>query len=126
MCINTTSSSLNLSGGKVSKSLLENGGKTLQDQCNKYVKDHGKVPVWGFATTSGGDTPFNFIIHTVGGKYNHVNAAKVCYMVLLCIFIASCTVCISYTTALRCIWILGARCPRASASKIHIHQSTMV
>ena len=29
-------------------------------------------------------------------------------------------ICISYTTALRCIWILGARCPRASASKILI------
>ena len=79
MCINATSSNLDLDSGAVSKSLLAKGGKTLQDQCNKYVKDHGKVPVWGFATTSGADTHFKFIIHTVGADYNKGKATKVQY-----------------------------------------------
>ena len=77
VCINTTSSSLTLSDGMVSKSILAKGGQTLQEQCNKHIKDHGKVPAWGFATTTGGDTPFKYIIHTVGAAYKQWNAPKV-------------------------------------------------
>ena len=82
MCVNTTSINLDLDSGAVSKSLLAKGGKTLQDQCNNYVKDHGKVPVWGFATTSGRDTPFKYIIHTVGTDYNKGKAIKVQYDII--------------------------------------------
>ena len=77
VCINTTSTSLNLSNGMVSKSLLAKGGHTLQEQCNKHIEEHGEVPAWGFATTTGANTHFKFIIHTAGAEYKQGNATKV-------------------------------------------------
>ena len=60
-------------------------------------------------------------------KQNDMAIANTTMVVTACCILHKvCEICISYTTALRCIWILGARGPRASASKIHIHRSAVV
>ena len=70
MYINTTSSSLILTNGAVSNSLLKAGGQRLQDECTAHVQQHGNVKEWSFATTGPGNLKCKHVIHTVGGSYN--------------------------------------------------------
>ena len=70
MYVNTTASSLVLSNGAVSNSLLKAGGQGLQDKCTAYVQQNGNVKEWTFATTGPGNLTCKHVIHTVGGGYN--------------------------------------------------------
>ena len=68
--MNTTASSLVLSNGAVSNSLLKAGGQGLQDVCTAHVQQHGNVKEWSFATTGPGNLKCKHVIHTVGANHN--------------------------------------------------------
>ena len=59
--VNSTNAQLRLDKGFVSKSLLDNGGRVLQDECQKYAPNgirSGEVVV-----TSGGQLQCKIVIH---------------------------------------------------------------
>ena len=78
--VNTAHHGLNLHYGAVAQSLLKSGGPALQMECNQYITQHGNVPVWGYATTGGGNLRCKYVIHAVGTNYNGPgkSAEKVC------------------------------------------------
>ena len=80
MYVNTARPKLDLSHGAVAQSLLKSGGPALQAECNQYITKHGSVPVWGYATTGGGNLRCKHVIHTVGTNYDGPggSAEKVC------------------------------------------------
>ena len=70
MYVNTTASSLVLSNGAVSNSLLKAGGQRLQDECTAHVQRDGALKEWSFATTGPGNLKCKHVIHTVGGSHD--------------------------------------------------------
>ena len=70
MYVDTTAPNLNLSDRPVSKSLLQVAGQKLQDECTRYVQQHGNVPAWSFATTGPGNLKCKHIFHTVASDYD--------------------------------------------------------
>ena len=80
MYVNTAHQSLDLNHGAVAQSLLSSGGQALQAECNQYIAQHGSVPVWGYATTGGGNLRCKHVIHAVGTNYDGFGgtAEKVC------------------------------------------------
>ena len=90
--INTVGTDLVLSNGTVSRSFLDAGGQTLQDECTLYVSQHGKVPVGRIVVTKPGNIPnCQRIIHTVGAKYGEKRSKEVrqcrCMYILESIYI---------------------------------------
>ena len=80
MYVNTAHHRLNLNHGAVAQSLLRSGGPALQAECNQYIARHGSVPVWGYATTGGGNLGCKYVIHAVGTYHDGPggSAEKVC------------------------------------------------
>ncbi|MEE6465713.1 hypothetical protein FKM82_006657 [Ascaphus truei] len=66
--VNPANSRLQHKGG-LAKRISEKGGPSIQYDSNKYVQDHGEVPVGGIAATGPGNLPCNLIIHAVGPVY---------------------------------------------------------
>ena len=50
--------------------ISQNGGPSIQQECDEYYSRFGKVPVGASIATKAGILPFKFIIHTVGPYYN--------------------------------------------------------
>ena len=74
--MNTVSNDLVLSNGAVSRSILRTGGPALQDECNQYISNHGKVQIGEIVVTGPGNIPCKNIIHTIGTTYNKSNTSK--------------------------------------------------
>jgi len=75
--INTTSSDLTLKNGAVSKSILNAGGQTIQDECSQFVSKNGNVQPGDIAVTGPGKIPCKHIIHTAGSNYRGVSSEEV-------------------------------------------------
>ena len=82
--VNTAHKRLDLNLGAVAQSLLRSGGPALQAECNQYIAQHGSVPVWGYATTGGGNLRCKHVIHGVGTDYDGPggSAEKVCFYII--------------------------------------------
>ncbi len=53
-------------GGGVAGAILRRGGKVIQKESDKWVRERGPVPVGGVAVTSGGNLKAKYVIHAVG------------------------------------------------------------
>ena len=46
---------------------LDAGGQELRTACNEHIRQHGRIPSWGTATTTGGNLICQHVIHAVIG-----------------------------------------------------------
>jgi len=53
-------------GGGVARTISKNGGPTIQQESDAWVRDHGRVAHANPAWTSGGHLPAKYVIHAVG------------------------------------------------------------
>lgn len=53
-------------GGGVAWAISRAGGKTIQQESNQWIKEHGEVSHAEPAYTSGGEMPCRYVIHAVG------------------------------------------------------------
>jgi putative ATPase len=56
-------------GGGVAAAISDAAGPALQEESYRWVADHGLVTNGTAATTSGGDLPARWVVHTVGPRY---------------------------------------------------------
>jgi len=56
-------------GGGVAGAIVRKGGRIIQEESDRYVREHGPVPVGGVAVTSAGKLKAKYVIHTVGPVY---------------------------------------------------------
>jgi len=62
-----------LRGGGVCGAIFNAAGRELDEECKKYIKDHGPLPVSGVVTTDSynlSEKGIKKIIHVVGPIYN--------------------------------------------------------
>jgi len=57
-------------GGGVAAAIVRNGGYQIQLESNEIVKRRGQISVGDAVETSGGRLPCQYVIHTVGPKWN--------------------------------------------------------
>ena len=60
--VNAANNHLRMGAG-VAGALLRRGGWTIQEACDRHVKEHGPLEVGQAAITPGGDLPARFVIH---------------------------------------------------------------
>jgi len=53
-------------GGGVAAAIVRRGGEIIQQESDKWVRQHGPVPTGQVAVTSAGNLPAKFVIHAVG------------------------------------------------------------
>ena len=53
-------------GGGVAGAIVKRGGKVIQEESDRIVKERGPVPVGSAVYTGGGNLPAKFVIHAVG------------------------------------------------------------
>ncbi|RME00303.1 MAG: macro domain-containing protein [Deltaproteobacteria bacterium] len=53
-------------GGGVAGAIVRKGGKTIQEESDAYVREHGPVPTGKVAVTGAGNLPSSYVIHAVG------------------------------------------------------------
>ncbi len=53
-------------GGGVAGAIVRKGGREIQEESNRWVKEHGPVPTGSAAITGAGRLPAKFVIHAVG------------------------------------------------------------
>ena len=63
--------------GAIARSFLTKGGKELQDECDQYISDEGRVPLWSIATTGSGKLPCQYVVHAVAAEYEGPASEKV-------------------------------------------------
>ena len=56
-------------GGGVAAAIVRKGGWEIQEESDRYVKEHGPVPVGGVAVTGAGKLRAKYVIHAVGPRY---------------------------------------------------------
>lgn len=56
-------------GGGVAAALSRAAGPTLQEESDRWVVEHGPVLNGTAATTSGGELPARWVVHTVGPRF---------------------------------------------------------
>ncbi len=56
-------------GGGVALAIVRKGGKVIQEESDRYVQEHGPVPVGSVAVTNAGKLKAKYIIHAVGPVY---------------------------------------------------------
>lgn len=56
-------------GGGVALAIVKKGGRIIQEESDKYVQEHGPVPVGNVAVTSAGNLKAKYVIHAVGPVY---------------------------------------------------------
>lgn len=66
--VNPANSSLLLGGG-VAGAILSKGGRIIQDECNRILKDRGNLAESDVATTAAGQLPCRRVIHAVGPQW---------------------------------------------------------
>ena len=64
--------------GGVAKSILDAGGKEIQDECNAHVKAKGKVFEGQCFSGSPGKLPCKRLIHAVGPQWDYNKREKIC------------------------------------------------
>ena len=60
-------------GGGVAGAIVRKGGWIIQEESDRYVKEHGPVPVGSVAVTSAGKLKAKYVIHAVGPVYGEEN-----------------------------------------------------
>jgi putative ATPase len=53
-------------GGGVAGAIVRRGGYEIQEESNRWVRDHGPVPTGSAAITGAGNLPARYVIHAVG------------------------------------------------------------
>lgn len=56
-------------GGGVAAAIVRKGGYVIQEESDKWVREHGPVPVGSVAVTSAGRLRAKYVIHAVGPRY---------------------------------------------------------
>ena len=60
-------------GGGVAGAILRQGGSEIQEESDRYVREHGSVVAGNVALTQAGKLPCRYIIHAVGPVWNGGN-----------------------------------------------------
>lgn len=82
MIVNRIRGDLNLSGGPVSKALLQAAGVSLQDECDKYQQEYGELVIGDILVTNGGELCCQYVFHVNLPLYGDRTSLKVRYIVL--------------------------------------------
>lgn len=61
-------------GGGVAAAIVRKGGWEIQEESDRYVREHGPVPVGGVAVTGAGKLKARYVIHAVGPRYGEEGA----------------------------------------------------
>ena len=56
-------------GGGVAYAIVRRGGREIQEESDRYVREHGPLPVGGVAVTGAGRLKARYVIHAVGPRY---------------------------------------------------------
>jgi len=56
-------------GGGVAGAIVRRGGPSIQEESNRWVREHGPVPVGQVALTGAGNLPAKAVIHAVGPRW---------------------------------------------------------
>eukprot|EP00794_Sanderia_malayensis_P007530 gene7532-8367_t len=70
--VNTAGGDLNLSKNPCAQAISNAAGKKLQDECDRYVQQNGRLGAWSFASTSAYSLKCRFVLHAVCEKYDGV------------------------------------------------------
>ena len=57
-------------GGGVAAAIVRAGGHSIQDESDRWVRDHGPVGAGIAAVTSAGQLAARWVVHTVGPRYS--------------------------------------------------------
>ncbi len=56
-------------GGGVAAAIVRKGGYVIQEESDRWVREHGPVPVGDVAVTTAGRLKARYVIHAVGPRY---------------------------------------------------------
>ena len=73
--VNAANPELQHSSG-VAKAIVDAGGKTIQEECERFIVDHGSILEGQVVVTTAGKLPFKKVIHAVGPLWSK-EAARV-------------------------------------------------
>ncbi|MCX8037254.1 MAG: macro domain-containing protein [Candidatus Sumerlaeia bacterium] len=65
-CIVNAANGMLVHGGGVAAVIARAAGRSLVEECNQYVRQHGMIAVGEAIVTSAGNLPFKGVIHAVG------------------------------------------------------------
>ncbi len=60
-------------GGGVAGAIVRRGGRLIQEESNRWVREHGIVPTGEVAVTGAGNLPSKYVIHAVGPVWHGGN-----------------------------------------------------
>lgn len=60
-------------GGGVAGAIVRKGGQIIQEESNRWIHEHGPVPVGQAAITGAGNLPAAWVIHAVGPRLGEGN-----------------------------------------------------
>lgn len=63
-------------GGGVAGAISRAGGPVIQQESNRWVREHGRVPTGGAAITSAGELQAKYVIHAVGPVYGETSEKR--------------------------------------------------
>lgn len=66
-------------GGGVAGAIVRKGGWEIQEESNRWVKEHGPVPTGSAAVTGAGKLPAKYVIHAVGPRWGMGNEDALLY-----------------------------------------------
>jgi len=72
-CIVNAANSMLKMGGGVAGAIRRKGGRKIQEECDKIVRERGPIPVGEAAITGGGNLKAKYVIHAVGPVYGEGN-----------------------------------------------------
>lgn len=67
--VNAANANLQHSSG-VAKAIVDAGGKTVQEECERVIVDHGPILEGQVVVTTAGELPFRRVIHAVGPQWS--------------------------------------------------------
>eukprot|EP00794_Sanderia_malayensis_P007527 gene7528-8364_t len=70
--VNTAGGDLNLSKNPCAQAISNAAGKKLQDECDRFVQQNGRLGAWSFAPTFAYSLKCKFVLHAVCEKYDGV------------------------------------------------------
>lgn len=63
-------------GGGVAASISQAGGPVIQEESDRWVREHGRVPTGAAAITPAGELKAKYVIHAVGPVYRSTSKSK--------------------------------------------------